>query len=377
VRLDDGSRARAIALASCTLLQQARLRDLLRLHHVDVAYDLIVSGSLPRPEAIFRSVKTPPGELLREAAIELAGIGLDEALTGATGLGDVVVIGEPHYPSVLNGLQHPPAVLFHRGSLELLKKPRVTIVGTRRATALGRTIASDMAMTVSAAGVSVVSGLAAGIDAAAHSGVIEAGGAPPIAVVGTGLDVPYPRSSAKVWDQVAADGLVLTEYPPGAQPLQWRFPERNRILAALGELCVVVESHVAGGSMITVRLADDLGRTICAVPGSVRSPASEGPNKLLVEGCTPVRDGDDVLSVLGLETMGQLPFDNRVQPEGLAADVVAQLGVQSHDLSSLVETLECDPITLARSLGWLEASGWITSDRGWFDLRPRARATPR
>ncbi|MGD9796358.1 MAG: DNA-processing protein DprA, partial [Acidimicrobiia bacterium] len=314
-----------------------------------------MSRSLPRPEAIFRSVKTPAGELLRQAAIELASIDLDEALERTMAIGDVVVIGEPHYPPTLLELEVPPAVLFHRGPLDALTNRTVTIVGTRRATALGRTIASDMALTVAAAGVSVVSGLAAGIDTAAHAGALEAGGTRPVAVVGTGLDVPYPRSSARVWAQVAADGLIMSQYPPGSQPLHWRFPERNRILAALGEICVVVESHVAGGSMITVRVADDLGRTICAVPGSVRSPASEGPNKLLVDGCTPVRDGDDVLTVLRLESMGQLPFDTRTRPDGLAADVLAQLGVQSHDLGSLVEAMECDPIALARTLGWLEA----------------------
>lgn len=373
IRLDDRSRARAVAMASCTLLQHARLRDLLANHHVDDAYDMIVTRSLARPEAIFRSHETPSAELLRQASVELASFDLDEVLARAMSLGDVVVIREPHYPPALSAMPDPPPVLFHRGSLDVLANRTVTIVGTRRATALGRTVASDIAMAVSVAGVSVVSGLAAGIDAAAHSGAIAAAGAPPIAVVGTGLDVPYPRSSARLWAQVAADGLLMTQFPPGAQPLPWRFPERNRTLAVLGDILVVVESHLAGGSMITVDLAEAINRTICAVPGSVRSPASEGPNKLLVDGCTPVRDGQDVLMVLGLETMGQLPFDARAQPEGLAADVVAQLGVQSHDLSSLMEELGCDPIALARSLGWLEASGWVTSDRGWFDLRPRSR----
>ena len=154
------------------------------------------------------------------------------------------------------------------------------------------------------AGVRVVSGLALGIDAAAHHGALDAeadGGAPPIGVVGSGLDVTYPRAHGALWTAVAAAGVLVGEAPLGAAPEPWRFPARNRIIAALGSVVVVVESHPRGGSRHTVDAAEARGRQVLAVPGSVRSPASRFTNELLADGCHPARDVTDVLVALGLE----------------------------------------------------------------------------
>ena len=221
---------------------------------------------------------------------------------------DVLLPGRVGYPSRLIGDPGAPAVLFSLGDPSVLEgRPRVAIVGTRSATPYGRQVASELAAEVSDHGVTVVSGLALGIDAAAHAGVLRGGGghpAPPVAVVGTGLDVVYPASNRGLWDQVARAGAVLAESPLGTPPHPGVFPARNRIIAALSDVVVVVESHLRGGSLYTAEAAARRSIPVCAVPGSVRSPSSAGTNSLLVDGCTPVRDATDVLVALGLAGAG-------------------------------------------------------------------------
>ena len=157
------------------------------------------------------------------------------------------------------------------------------------------------------AGVVVVSGLARGIDAAAHAGALAAGSGavPPVAVVGTGLDVPYPKENRVLWDRVAASGAVLSEAALGTVARPRVFPARNRIIAALSDVVVVVESHRRGGSLYTAEAAARRSIPVCAVPGSVYSRASSGTNELLVDGCTPVRDADDVLAAVSLARQGR------------------------------------------------------------------------
>jgi DNA processing protein len=217
------------------------------------------------------------------------------------------------YPSMLVGDPGAPAVLFSLGDPAVLEdRPRVAIVGTRSATPYGRQVASEMGHDLAAAGVVVVSGLAAGIDGAAHSGALKAEGdapAPPVAVVGTGLDVVYPPSNRGLWERVAAVGAVLSESALGTKPHPGVFPARNRIIAALSDVVVVVESHHKGGALYTVEAAARRSIPVCAVPGSVRSRASDGTNALLVDGCAPIRDVDDVLVALALakESKEEMP----------------------------------------------------------------------
>lgn len=193
----------------------------------------------------------------------------------------------------------PPALLFCSGHLGLLEvSPKVAIVGTRRCTALGRTVANRLGRDLAAAGSTVVSGLATGIDGAAHRGALGDTHLA-IGVVGTGLDVVYPRANKELWDEVAQRGLLLSEVPLGTKPNRWRFPARNRLIAALADAVVVVESHLRGGALSTVDEAAARDRPVMAVPGSVLSPASDGTNALLVDGAVPVRDAADVLAYLG------------------------------------------------------------------------------
>jgi DNA processing protein len=180
----------------------------------------------------------------------------------------------------------------------------VTVVGARRATSYGREIARELGRELAAAGMVVVSGLAFGIDGCAHRGALDAGRT--IAVLGCGPDVAYPSSHRTLWRRICETGLVISELPPGATPWRWTFPARNRIMAALAGMTVVVEAATRSGSLITMDLAADLGRDLGAVPGPVTSRASAGPNALLASGAHVIRDAQDVLdAMLG---PGRLPF---------------------------------------------------------------------
>jgi DNA processing protein len=177
--------------------------------------------------------------------------------------------------------------------------PTVALVGTRSPTRYGIGVAAQFGADLAALGVSVVSGLALGIDGAAHEGA-TASGAPPIAVVAGGLDDPYPRRNARLWARVAEQGAVYSESPAGVRTEKWRFPVRNRLLAMLSDVVVVVESRHRGGAFYTVEAAAARGIPVGAVPGSIRSPTSEGTNRLLADGCFPVCGVDDVLTALAL-----------------------------------------------------------------------------
>jgi DNA processing protein len=213
------------------------------------------------------------------------------------------------YPSVLERDPGAPAVLFASGDPSAVEgRPRVAIVGTRTPTHYGLQVASEMAADLAAAGVVVVSGLALGIDGAAHAGVLRRAGAsaaPPVAVAGTGLDLPYPPQNRGLWAEVASRGVVFSEAPLGTPPLPRVFPARNRIIAALSDVVVVVESQRRGGCLYTAEAAARRSIPVCAVPGSVRSRASDGANGLLVDGCTPVRDATDVLVAVALARAGR------------------------------------------------------------------------
>lgn len=289
------------------------------------------------------------------------------------------------YPLALEDDPDPPPILFHRGAAGAAAVgggggAAVAIVGTRRCTAYGTDVARELGRDLAAAGVTVVSGLALGIDGAAHEGALVGaaaeGGAPPVGVVGSGLDVVYPTRHRRLWERVAETGLLLSEAPPGAAPEPWRFPRRNRILAALADVVIVVESHRSGGSLSTVRQAIDRGRTVMAVPGSVRSPSSAGTNRLLADGVAPVTDATDVLVALSLEgARPQLPLPLDAPPGAdagagreddplLAAvdwtptpteDVLRRTGLSVEEAATALTRLEVRGLVRRRSGGWERA----------------------
>ena len=208
---------------------------------------------------------------------------------------------DDRYPPGLGDAADAAWALIGRGDPGLLcglePQAAVTIVGSRRATSYGREVARELGHEVSTAGLVVVSGLAFGIDACAHRGALDAGGRT-LAVLGCGPDAPYPAAHRTLWRQVVKSGAVISELPPGSTPWRWSFPARNRVMAALAGMTVVVEAATKSGSLITADLAADLGRDLGAVPGPVNSRASAGPNELLAGGACVVRDGQDVLDAL-------------------------------------------------------------------------------
>ena len=242
----------------------------------------------------------------------------------------------------------PAPIMFRRGRVPDSTAPAVAIVGTRRCTPTGRSVAMELGAGLSGAGVTVVSGLALGIDGAAHRGALAADGAPVVGVVGSGLDVVYPRGNRDLWEAVSAAGTLLSEAPLGAEPEGWRFPARNRLLAALADVVVVVESKRAGGSMHTVEEAIRRAVTVMAVPGSVRNPAAEGTNLLLSEGCPPACSTDDVLVALGLATAGTSAVAGSSGAAHGPAEPARHAGGASLDplQQRLLELLDDGPVSL-------------------------------
>jgi len=214
---------------------------------------------------------------------------------------DAVCVHRAGYPDAVRDLGDAPAVLFCRGRAELLAKvdeePAVTIVGTRDATPYALDVAHDLGRGLATAGVTTVSGMALGIDAAAHRGALGARGAT-IAVLACGPDVAYPRRHRELHRQICAEGLVVSELPPGQRAYRWSFPARNRIMAALSRLTIVVEASESSGTLITADFATQLGRTVAAVPGRVTTRVARGSNKLLRDGAPVIRDAGDALDEL-------------------------------------------------------------------------------
>lgn len=327
--------------------------------------------------------------------------------------------GDGAYPAALRGDPDPPGVLFWRGNLEVLEGPRVAIVGTRAATADGRSVAFEMGRDLTAAGVCVLSGLALGIDGAAHRGSLlamrEGAGTGPVGVAASGVDVAYPRRHGDLWEEVARVGAIVSENLPGRPAQAWRFPARNRIIAGLAQMVVVVESHASGGSLITAEAAIERGIDVRVVPGPVRSPASAGTNQLLYDGPAPVRDARDVLDGLGIFVSGPPAMraadrrrcadrggragvgngrapgadgagraagrsDDAVATSGPApgaegAAVLDAIGWRAVTIGQLVERTGRDPATVSRVLDDLVAKGLVGAEGGWWARRSGAGRT--
>lgn len=215
--------------------------------------------------------------------------------------GRVLVPAQNEYPRVLLNLHQPPPALFVRGDLELLQKGvKVAVVGARRASPDAKAAASRLGRALAAAEVPVVSGLARGVDRFAHEGCL-AGEGGPVAVLGTGFDEAYPPGHAELQEEVARRGCLVSEYPPGTRARPWHFVARNRIIAALATLVVVVEAGKRSGALITAEFANELGREVMAFPGAAEDPAYEGCLALLKDGAGLARGAPDVLQELGLQ----------------------------------------------------------------------------
>jgi DNA processing protein len=253
----------------------------------------------------------------------------------------VVTLGDPRYPPALLNAPDPPLVLYAQGRVDLLQADSIAIVGSRHPTPQGAANARAFARELSDAGLTVVSGMALGVDAAAHDGGL-AGAASTVAVVGTGLDRVYPRRHLALAHRIAQHGLIVSEYALGAPPLAAHFPQRNRIIAGLSRGTLVVEAAIQSGSLITARLANEAGRDVFAIPGSIHSPQARGCHALRRQGAKLVETAQDVLEEL----------------RPAARPAAAPVAGEPSDANPLLDALGFDPVTLdalAARTGWSAA----------------------
>jgi len=269
------------------------------------------------------------------------------------------------FPRRLGSVHDPPPGLFLRGAAgpELLERPSVALVGARACSEYGAEVAALLGREAAAAGVIVVSGLARGVDAAAHRGALAARPGSTVAVLGCGIDRDYPRAHAQLAAQIAEAGLVVSEYPPGVEPAPWRFPARNRIVAGLATATVVVEARERSGALITADLALDEGREVLAVPGEITSALSRGSNGLLRLGATPVTSAVDVLAAIGVEPAEPHVVEKPTGNAGLVLGLVADGAIGVDELARCGELSAAD---LAAALVELELAGLITHADGLY-----------
>jgi DNA processing protein len=284
-----------------------------------------------------------------------------------------VTLADDTYPALLRHIIDPPLALFYRGDLSLLTRPGLAIVGSRRASPYAINVAELLARQLSPPGLTIVSGLALGVDCASHTAALDCGGTT-IAVLGTGIDVIYPRANRPLFRRIAEQGLIVTEFPPGAPPRPEHFPIRNRIISGLSHGTVIVEATSRSGSLITARMAAEQGREVFAVPGSIFSPGSEGTNRLIQYGAKLVHDAQDVLDELSREVLALLqpsPLET-APPESPLAEILAAFSRdEGAHIDAVAARLGRTPAAVAESLLELELGGWIRALPGARYVRVR------
>jgi len=363
-----------VALAALPGVGPSRLRWLLTQGEPEAVWWRLRSGSL-KNVVNDESLRIPPAffEQSSVAAKSMDPVAFWDAHVEA-GIG-VMTRWSASFPREFADDDDAPVVLFWKGDIDRLAGTRVAIVGTRRATRYGIDVANEFARELSLAGVSVVSGLALGIDGAAHAGALAVDGAPPIAVVGSGLDHIYPRAHRALWRAVAERGVVLSEYPLGAPAVAWQFPARNRIIAALSDAVVVVESQSTGGALGTAVEAARRGRPVLAVPGPVTAPSSAGTNQLLFDGCGPARDIGDVLLALGREPeRRRTAAEQRPHPIGQAKKALDSLPWQAVPVEHVLVSTGLSLGEAMLVLEQLESDGWVSLRAGWIERIGRGGA---
>jgi DNA processing protein len=282
--------------------------------------------------------------------------------------------GDACWPAQLAALSDPPPVLYALGNVELLRKPQIAVVGSRHPTAAGRSLAARIAADLAAAGLVITSGLARGIDAAAHEATLAARGTT-IAVCGTGLDTCYPAQHRALFERITREGLVISEFPPGTPPRAAHFPQRNRIISGLSRGVVVIEAAADSGSLITARHALAQGREVFAVPGSPLNPLAAGCLELLRQGATLVRGAADILPEIAIkieenvhvdQQLG-LPIEGGMNPSRLDKDyemLLDALGFEPSTVDDLVERTGLGPGSVASMLLILELEGRVETRPG-------------
>lgn len=345
----------AVSMLSVSRLKAAFVFHHLRQSRPDTDMDLLLDAlRVPGPER----------QALADAALAAA----HTALASAPGLGMVPIPAfDPRYPALLACTTDPPPVLWTRGSLDVLGRPAVAVVGSRAATPYALQVGRRLAAELAERGIVVVSGLARGVDSAAHEGSLDASG-PTIAVLGSGLDRIYPNEHAGLSRRISANGLLLSELGPGAPPLAEHFPLRNRIISGISLGTVVVEASEKSGSLITAACALKQGRDVMAVPGNILSGRNRGSHGLLKDGAKIIETADDILEELGWS----LPSSDPIKPrKSLSGDPVLcrmQAG-ETYGLDDLVGLTGMAASKLLPRLMELQLLGHIDTPSGGRFMR--------
>lgn len=306
---------------------------------------------------------TPDQAALVKAPLTIEAIGktLHEVRKSA------IVLYDEDYPPLLREIIDPPLALHTRGNRALLQTTCIAVVGSRRATAYGMNAAQHLTRELGGAGLTIVSGLARGIDAAAHESALDSH-SPTIAILGTGIDVIYPRGNTRLFRRIEDEGLIISEFPPGTPPLPENFPMRNRVISGLCIGTVIVEATSRSGSLITARMAAEQGREVFAVPGSIFSKSSEGTHRLIQYGAKLVHDVDDVLDELPV-TFKRKRAEIE-EPDSPLREVLAVLSRdEATHVDSLASKLARSTGAVAESLLQLELGGWVKAMPGARYLR--------
>lgn len=314
------------------------------------------------PEAVLLASPSELGRIVKPAVAQSIAAGTDEQSLAITEewLKDphnhVLSIADDAYPQALLNISDPPFLLFVKGCLELLNAPALAIVGSRNATPQGLRNAEAFAQAASESGLCIISGMAHGIDAAAHLGGLRGKGGS-IAIVGTGLDRVYPSVNRELAHQLAQSGAIVSEFLLGTPPLAANFPRRNRIISGLSLGCLVVEASLQSGSLITARMALEQGREVFAIPGSIHSPQSKGCHALIKQGAKLVESAQDILEELGAHFSNLKP----ALPALPEHEIFAHLSFDSIDLDTLAQRSGLTIAALSAILLQLELEGRVTA----------------
>lgn len=340
-----------------------RLSLLPGLGHQSLRKLLVALGT---PANILAASHRELGNIVGEkTAIAIRNGGADPASWSAVGswLDDpanhIITLADCVYPQALLEIPDPPPLIYVKGRLDLLNRPGFAIVGSRNATAQGLTNAQAFATALSEAGLTIISGLALGVDAAAHHGGLD-GASSTVAVVGTGLDTVYPARNRDLAHRIAAHGALISEFPLGTPALAANFPRRNRLICGLSKGCLVVEAAISSGSLITARLATDQGREVFAIPGSIHSPLAKGCHALIKQGAKLVESAQDVLEELGWSQ----PIRQIATPQADAANthpLLAHVGFDPVDFDTLQHRSGLAIDRLNTALTDLELAGLVES----------------
>lgn len=269
----------------------------------------------------------------------------------------VITYTDTHYPPLLKEIYDPPFLLYVKGEIEVLHTPCVAIVGTRRASFYGMKTATRLAQGLAEAGITVVSGLARGIDTAAHKGALQARGKT-IAILGCGLDIVYPPENKKIYAEIMQQGAIISEFPLGTPPVARNFPVRNRIISGLSLGVIVVEAALKSGSLITARLALEQGREVFAVPGQIDTFHSKGTHSLIKQGAKLVETIADVLEELRLPGV-ETPIEKREDKLDPVSEQILSLLQAPRQLDEIATILNQDVAELSTTLTMLEIQGLI------------------